>query len=211
MRYKGSILLPSPRKTFSHNTEHIYISRCAFVKGPTCLFLRTIKMLLYMAEGKGTEQLLQPLRRGKERNKARRRGQATRKRWEWKGKMGWSKSAGELWLLCSMLLHMAPLPNSPKRPGLRFGPLTKRWISAFFGAFFLFPPWPDFTHAASINLVRVCWFLKWVQSVFMQFKNLALCDFQFMAIFVNNKHPQSQLRELTEGHHSPPPNWYAMY
>lgn len=62
------------------------------------------------------------------------------------------KRAGELWLLCSMLFRMAPLPNSLKRPGLRFGLPTKRWISAFLWAFM--PP----LHSPQTRLHTHCFY-----------------------------------------------------
>lgn len=74
--------------------------------------------------------------------KGQERGTKIRERWvvekrKWDGAR--QERAAELWLLCSMLLHMAPLPNSLKRPELRFGLPAKRWISAFLWASLL-PP-----------------------------------------------------------------------
>lgn len=94
-----------------------------------------------------------------------RKGKGGKAREQWENEKGkWDgarqERAGELWLLCSMLFRMAPLPNSLKRPGLRFGPRPKGGYQHSFEPSCLLPPKPDFTHVASINLVCVCWSLK---------------------------------------------------
>lgn len=57
------------------------------------------------------------------------------------GKVEKGESVASLWLLCSMLYHVAALPSSLKGPELRFGLPTRRWISAFIWAFL--PPSPQ--------------------------------------------------------------------
>lgn len=74
-----------------------------------------------------------------EEEEKRRKGWMRWKRWMWKRReKGERESEAKLWLLRSMLYHVAVLPSSLKGPELRFGLPTRRWISAFVWGFFFF-------------------------------------------------------------------------
>lgn len=126
---------------------------------------------------------------------------------EWKGKMGWSKE-GE----SSMLFRTARLPNSLKRPGLRFGLPTKRWISAFLWAFL--PPSPITTlHTRSFYQLSPCVLLfeVWATWCFHAVLNFILQGMAVLLIVSYYKVLQSQLNWWAYGHHKPPQIWHAQY